>query len=429
MKKVNIAIAGLGTVGTGVYKIIQDNKDLLTLRSNIIFELVAVSSRSKKDYLDPKIRFYENPLHLAQDANIDIVVELIGGCDIAKDLIHSALKNNKKVVTANKALLALHGPEIQSWVDKYQGYIAYESAVAGANPVIKAVRESFVSNEISEIFGILNGTCNFILTKMKNEKQDYKIALNEAQKLGYAEVDPTFDINGNDSAHKIVLLSALASSSLPDYENSFVEGIDQITIDDINLAEEFGYKIKLLGIFKKLGDSVQQSVYPALINASEKIAQVDGSYNAVLSKGSNFEYNLMIGRGAGGLPTGSAVVADIVDIACNRNKNFLFNADSVNLTKNKIIKIKDRVGQYFITFSFDKNEVSKNNILDEVFANRLKIDKVIYQIDENFPEQNIVRVGLITESHQEKDLLDALEMINKNHINNLKFIRIEQTNF
>lgn len=429
MKKVNIAIAGLGTVGAGVYQILQNNKDLLTLRSNIIFEVVAVSSRSKKDFLDPKIRFYENPLHLAQDANVDIVVELIGGCDIAKDLIHSALKNNKKVVTANKALLALHGAEIQSWVDKYHGHIAFESAVAGANPVIKAVRESFVSNEITEIFGILNGTCNFILTKMKNEKQDYKIALNEAQKLGYAEADPTFDIKGNDSAHKIVLLSALAQSSLPDYENSFVEGIDQITIDDINLAEEFGYKIKLLGIYKKLGDRVQQSVYPALIKATEKIAQVDGSYNAVLSKGSNFEYNLMIGRGAGGLPTGSAVVADIVDIATGRNKNFLFNADSVNLTKNKIIKIKERVGQYFITFSFDKNEVSKNNILDEVFANRIKIDKVIYQIDENFPEQNIVRVGLITESHQEKDLLDALEMINKNHIKNLKFIRIEQTNF
>ncbi|MFM7702638.1 MAG: homoserine dehydrogenase [Alphaproteobacteria bacterium] len=429
MKKVNIAIAGLGTVGTGVYQILQNNKDLLTLRSNIIFEVVAVSSRSKKDFLDPKIRFYENPLHLAQDANVDIVVELIGGCDIAKDLIHSALKNNKKVVTANKALLALHGAEIQSWVDKYHGYIAYESAVAGANPVIKAVRESFVSNEITEIFGILNGTCNFILTKMKTEKQDYKIALNEAQKLGYAEADPTFDIKGNDSAHKIVLLSALAQSSLPDYENSFVEGIDQITIDDINLAEEFGYKIKLLGIYKKLGDRVQQSVYPALIKATEKIAQVDGSYNAVLSKGSNFEYNLMIGRGAGALPTGSAVVADIVDIATERNKNFLFNADSVNLTKNKIIKIKERVGQYFITFSFDKNEFSKNNILDEVFANRTKIDKVIYKIDENFPEQNMVRVALITDSHQEKDLLDALEMINKNHIKNLKFIRIEQTNF
>lgn len=429
MKKINIAIAGLGTVGTGVYKIIQDNKDLFALRSNLIVEIVAVSSRSKKDYLDPKIRFYDNPLHLAQDPKVDIVVELIGGCDIAKDLIHSALKNNKKVVTANKALLALHGAEIQSWVDKYQGYIAYESAVAGANPVIKAVRESFVANEISEIYGILNGTCNFILTKMKNEKQDYKIALDEAQKLGYAEADPTFDIKGNDSAHKIVLLSALAQSSLPDYENSYVEGIDQISIRDINLADEFGYKIKLLGIFKKLGDKVQQTVYPALIKANEKIAQVDGSYNALLSKGSNFEYNLMIGRGAGGLPTGSAVVADIIDIACERNQNFLFNADSVNLKKPQIIKINERVGQYFITFSFDKNSISKNNILDEVFANRIKIDKVIYQIDENFPEQNMVIVAIITGSHQEKQIIDALEMVDKNHIKNLKFIRIEQTNF
>ena len=428
MKKIKIGIAGLGTVGRGVYEILQNQKDLLTLRTNCEFEVVAVASRSKKDFVDSKIKFYNNILDLAQDQNVDVVVELMGGYDVAKDLIHSSLKNNKKVVTANKALLAEHGKEILNWVDKYRGSIGFEASVAGANPIIKAFKEGFVANEISEIYAILNGTCNFILTKMKNEKQDYKIALQEAQELGYAEADPRFDVEGNDTAHKIVLLSAIARSSLPNYAQTYIEGINKISIDDINLADELGYKIKLLAVYKNLGDEVQQSVYPALIKNSEKIAQIDGSYNAVLSKGSNFEYNLMIGRGAGGKPTGSAVVADIVDIACDRNNNFLFNAEIINLGESNIINIQKRFGQYFIVFNFDKNNLSKGNVVEQIFANRINPQQVIFK-QQNELNKDIFVGAILTENHVEKDIIDAIALVDKSLINSIKFIRVEQTNF
>lgn len=432
MKKFNIGIAGLGTVGRGVYEILQKQKDLLSLRTNCDFEVVAVASRSRKDFVSPSVRFYDNVLHLAQDPKIDIIVEVMGGYDLAKDLIHSALKNNKKVVTANKALLAEHGKEIQDWVDKYQGVIGYEASVAGANPIIKAFREGFVANEITEIYGILNGTCNFILTKMKNEKQDYKIALKEAQNLGFAEADPSFDVEGNDTAHKIVLLSSLACSSLPNYKQTYLEGINKISIDDINLADELGYKIKLLGVFKKIGDQVQQSVYPALIKNSEKIAQVDGSYNAVLSKGNNFEYNLMIGRGAGGNPTGSAVVADIIDVACQTKHNFLFNAESVNLQMTNIININQRYGQYFVIFNFDKNNLSKTSVVEQIFANRINPVQCIFKENNSFNSDDakfLITGAILTENHFENEIVEAISLIDKSLANNIKFIRVEQTNF
>ena len=428
MKKIKVGIAGLGTVGRGVYEILQNQKDLLTLRTNCEFEVVAVASRSKKDFVDTKIKFYNNILDLAEDENVDVVVELMGGYDVAKDLIHSSLKNNKKVVTANKALIAEHGKEILNWVDKYNGSIGFEASVAGANPIIKAFKEGFVANEISEIYGILNGTCNFILTKMKNEKQDYKIALQEAQELGYAEADPRFDVEGNDTAHKIVLLSAIARSSLPNYAQTYIEGINKISIDDINLADEMGYKIKLLAVYKNLGDEVQQSVYPALIKNSEKIAQIDGSYNAVLYKGSNFEYNLMVGRGAGGKPTGSAVVADIVDIALNRTNSFLFNAENYNLQATNIINIQKRFGQYFIVFNFDKNNLARGNVVEQIFANRINPKQVIFK-QQSESNKDIFLGAILTENHVEKDIVDAIAMVDKSLIDNIKFIRVEQTNF
>lgn len=428
MKKIKIGIAGLGNVGRGVYEILHDHKDLLTLRTNCDFEITAVASRSKKDFVDSKIIFYNDILDLARDPNIDIIVELIGGKDIAKDLIHLALKNNKKVVTANKALLAECGAEILNWVDQYQGVIGFEASVAGANPVIKAFKEGFVANQITEIYGILNGTCNFILTKMKDENQDYKITLNEAQKLGYAEADPTFDVEGIDTAHKIVLLSALARSAVPNYVDTYIEGISKINRSDIEIANEMGYKIKLLGIYKNLGDKVQQSVYPALINNNQKISQIDGSYNAILSKGSNFEYNFMVGRGAGGRPTGSAVVADIVDVACGRNNSFLFNAEKINLQETKIINIEEREGQYFVIFEFNKNDIAKVNLVEQIFGERIKCQQAFFK-QSSFDNKDIFIGAIITEKHCEREVKEAISLADKSLIHNIKFIRIESTNF
>jgi len=427
MKKINIGIAGLGTVGRGVYEIIKNQQNILNLRTNCSFEISAVASRINKDFVDPKIKFYNNIIDLANDPQIDIIVEVMGGFDTAFELIECALKNRKKVVTANKALLATRGAEIQALIDKYQGVIGFEASVAGANPVIKAFKEGFVANEISEIYGILNGTCNFILSKMKNEGQDYFVALQEAQKLGFAEADPSFDVEGNDTAHKIILLSSIATSSLPNYLQTHIEGIDKITINDINLADELGYKIKLLGVFKNFGESFFLAVYPALVKSSEKIATVDGSYNAVLTKGNNFEYNLMIGRGAGGRPTGSAVVADIVDIACNRNNSFLFNAESINLASSKIQNINQRFGKYFIIFNFDKNIIKQNNVIDQIFSDRLKLSQCVFK--EDTAKNGQIIGAILTENHLENDITETISLIDKNLINNIKFIRVEQTNF
>lgn len=431
MKIVKIGIAGLGTVGRGVFEILRDNQELLSFRTNCKFEVVAVASRTKKDFIPDHIRYYDNILHLAQDSHVDIIVELLGGYDLPLDLIHHALKNNKKIVTANKALLAEHGRQILSWVDKYQGVIGFEACVAGANPVIKSYKESFVANDIHEIYAILNGTCNFILTKMKNDRQDYKIALKQAQENGFAEADPSFDVKGIDSGHKIVLLAALAAGSLPNFSDTYIEGIDKIALEDIDLANELGYKIKLLGVFKNIQGKIFQANYPALISNNEKISQIDGSYNAVLTRGSNFEYNFMVGRGAGGKPTGSAVVADIVDIACERhyqrNHNFLFAGDSVNLTEVKISNIKNRLGKYFIIFNFNKNSVAKNKIIDEVFGARIAIDKVVYKVAKD--DENIIFCGALTHDYCEQEIDEAIGLIDKTLVNNIKYIRVEQTNF
>jgi homoserine dehydrogenase len=351
-------------------------------------------------------------------------VELIGGVDVAKELILKALKNSKKVVTANKALIAIAGAEIAKVQEQYHSTVLFEASVAGAHPIIKVFREGFSANEIKEVYAILNGTCNFILTKMTNEKQDYFATLKQAQELGYAEADPTFDVEGIDSAHKITILSSLASASLPNF-NMFIEGISKLSDLDIVIADELGYKIKLLAIYKNFGDSIEQTVYPALIAKNEKIAQIDGSYNCVLTLGNNCEYNMMIGRGAGGLTTGSAVVADIVDIACNRQNDLLFNSQLADLKTVKIKDIKTRIGKYFIKFNFTKNHLGEKKFVENNFKKIFNIEKIIYKKinDEQFV------CGLITDNIKEQDLLDSLADIDSSIINQLSFLRVEETKF
>lgn len=424
LKKLRVGIAGLGTVGRGVYEIINKDQILLQNKSGVEIEVVAVSARNNKDFIDKKIKFYENPLDLADDENVDVVVELIGGVDVAKALILKALKNSKKVVTANKALIAIAGAEIAKVQEQYHSTVLFEASVAGANPIIKVFREGFSANEIKEVYAILNGTCNFILTKMTNEKQDYFATLKQAQELGYAEADPTFDVEGIDSAHKITILSSLASASLPNF-NMFIEGISKVSDLDIVIADELGYKIKLLAIYKNFGDSIEQSVYPALIAKNEKIAQIDGSYNCVLTLGNNCEFNMMIGRGAGGLTTGSAVVADVVDIACNRQNDLLFNSKLSDLKTVKIKDIKTRIGKYFIKFNFTKNHLGEKKFVEKNFKKIFNIEKIIYKKinDEQFV------CGLITDNIKEQDLLDSLADIDSSIINQLSFLRVVETKF
>ena len=243
MKKLKIGLAGLGIVGKGVYDILQKDAALISKRTKNQLELVAVSARSKKDFIDSKIKFYENTIDLANDPEIDVIIEVIGGDGIAKDLFETAIKNGKKIVTANKALIAEHGVELAKLVEKHNGYVGFEASTAGATPVIKMFKEGLSANKIEEFYAILNGTCNFILTKMKDENLDFASALKEAQDLGYAESDPTFDIKGIDTAHKLTILASIAAGSKPLFKGLHIEGFDEISIDDINLANDFGYKL------------------------------------------------------------------------------------------------------------------------------------------------------------------------------------------
>lgn len=423
MKKLKIGLAGLGTVGQGVYDILKKDAASLTKKSGTVFEIVAVASRSRKDFVDPKIKFYDNVVELANDTEVDVIVEVMGGLTTARELVEKAIKNGKKVVTANKALLAEHGSEIIELVQKYNGHVAFEASTAGANPVIKTFRESFVGSEITEFYAILNGTCNFILTKMRDEGSNYLETLKEAQKLGYAESDPTLDIKGIDTAHKLVILSSIASGTKPAFKKVHIEGVDEVTIEDIKLADELGYKIKLLAIYKKLGESMQQSVYPALIKYSEKIAQVDGPFNAVLVNTSNASWNISVGRGAGGLTTGSAVVADLVDIACARS-SYLFGSQNSELGEANIISIAQRQGKYFLRLVVNKELAQKTNLAEAIFGNKIKVTKAAF-IDNN----DEIICGFLTEAQKEQEVIAILSGADKALVKSAKFLRVEETRF
>jgi homoserine dehydrogenase len=313
-----IGIAGLGTVGGGVVKIVQTNADLLAARAGRKVEIAAVSARSKKkrDVDLSKYQWVDDLLVLASDKNIDIVVEVIGGSDgPAYALVKKALENGKHVVTANKALLAHHGFELATLAEKNNVSLCYEAAVAGGVPVIKALREGLAANKITAIYGILNGTCNYILTQMRVTGRDFNDVLKEAQTKGYAEADPAFDIDGVDAGHKICILSAIAFGVKPEFKAVKLTGIRHLTSTDIIFAQELGFKIKLLGIAKDHNGKLTIMVEPCLVPASSPLGAIEDVYNAVFVEGNFVETPLFTGRGAGEGPTASAVVADIIDIA------------------------------------------------------------------------------------------------------------------
>jgi homoserine dehydrogenase len=423
MKKIKIALAGLGNVGKGVYEILQKDAKTLSAKTGFAFELVAVCARSKKDFVDAGIKFYQDPLEMVRSDEIDVIVELLGGEGVAKDLVFTALQNGKKIVTANKALIANHGFEIAKLCEKNQTAFAFEASVGGAIPVIKVFRESFISGQITEFYGIINGTCNFILSKMQSDNRDFKDVLQEAQKLGFAEADPSFDIDGIDAAHKLAILSAIAGSLKIDFAEVPIEGITKVAVDDINLAAGLGYKIKLLGIYKNLGNSVLMAVYPALISDKEKIAQIDGSLNAILTNNSNADWNLMIGKGAGSLPTASSVIADLVGIVRGHYHD-IYGVKSADLVQKKIVDLAQRLGKYFLILTLDKELAKSDDFLEKIFANRVKFEKA------NFVDRNEeIICGFVTEEMREEELVSILSSLDKKLIKSAKFLRIEETNF
>jgi len=323
MTELRVGLLGLGTIGTGVARILIEQKELISRRLGKEVRLVAAADR----FLDHDrgldftgVRLCDDAAEVVAADDVDLVVELIGGYEPARSFVATALENGKHVVTANKALIAKHGEELFPMAAEKGLQIGFEAAVGGGIPCMKALREGLAANAIESVYGILNGTCNFILTKMENEGADYADVLKEAQQLGYAEADPTFDVEGVDTAHKLSILAAMAFGSRIKFDEVYTEGISRITAADIESAHEMGYRIKLLGIAKPHGangevEQVEMRVHPTLVPLNSQMAQVSDSYNAVQISGDFVEHTMYFGRGAGERPTASAVVADIMDIA------------------------------------------------------------------------------------------------------------------
>jgi homoserine dehydrogenase len=316
-KPLNVGLIGLGTVGQGVIEVLRRNREEIARRAGREIVIVAASAR---DITKPRgvslegITLVADPMAIANDPAIDVVAEVIGGDTVAKAVIMRAIENGKHVVTANKALIATQGTEIFKAAQARGVIVAFEAAVAGGIPVIKAIREGLSANRIQWIAGIINGTCNYILSEMRDKGVPFDSVLKEAQKLGYAETDPTFDIEGIDAAHKLTILSAIAFGTPVQFDRAYIEGISKLSDLDIKYAEGLGYRIKLLGITKRTAAGVELRVHPTLVPAKRLIANVEGVMNAVLVKGDAVGASLYYGRGAGSEPTASAVVADLVDV-------------------------------------------------------------------------------------------------------------------
>jgi homoserine dehydrogenase len=350
-RPLRVGIAGLGTVGSGVVKLLAENAEILRLHCPRAIEVVAVSARDKfKDRgIDlQNLRWIDDPLALVDDPNVDVVAEMIGGADgVAKALVEKAIAKGKHVVTANKALLAHHGTELALAAERAGVALAYEAAVAGGIPVIKAMREGLAANRIEQVYGILNGTCNYILTQMRETGREFADVLAEAQKLGYAEADPSFDVDGIDAAHKLSILTSVAFGCQIDFSGVRISGIRNVSAMDIAYADELGYRIKLLGIARLTAHGVEQRVHACMVPVSAVIAKVDGVYNAVVTQGNFVGQNVVIGRGAGQGPTASAVVSDLMDIARDRILP-AFSAPAESLKKLPSAPAGSHVGPYYL---------------------------------------------------------------------------------
>ncbi len=317
MKPIQVGLLGIGTVGSGTFNVLQRNQEEIRRRAGRGIEITMVADLDvarAQSIVGPDVKVVNDARAVIANPEIDIVIELIGGYGIAKALVLEAIAAGKHVVTANKALLAVHGTEIFAAASAKGVMVAFEAAVAGGIPIIKALREGLTANRIQWIAGIINGTTNFILSEMRDKGLDFDVVLKEAQRLGYAEADPTFDIEGVDAAHKATLMSAIAFGIPVQFDKAYVEGITKLGAVDIRYAEQLGYRIKLLGITKRTDKGVELRVHPSLVPAKRLIANVEGAMNAVVVQGDAVGTTLYYGKGAGSEPTASAVIADLVDI-------------------------------------------------------------------------------------------------------------------
>ncbi|MDT7515291.1 homoserine dehydrogenase [Rhodoferax mekongensis] len=356
MKPIQVGLLGIGTVGSGTFNVLKRNQQEIQGRAGRGIEITMVADLDvarAQSIVGPDVKVVNDARAVIANPEIDIVIELIGGYGIAKALVLEAIAAGKHVVTANKALLAVHGTEIFAAASAKGVMVAFEAAVAGGIPIIKALREGLTANRIQWIAGIINGTTNFILSEMRDKGLDFDVVLKEAQRLGYAEADPTFDIEGVDAAHKVTLMSAIAFGIPVQFDKAYVEGITQLGAADIKYAEQLGYRIKLLGITKRTAAGIELRVHPTLVPAKRLIANVEGAMNAVMAHGDAVGTTLYYGKGAGSEPTASAVIADLVDItrlhtadAAQRVPHLAFQPDAISNTP--VVAMSEVVTSYYL---------------------------------------------------------------------------------
>ncbi|MGM0561042.1 MAG: homoserine dehydrogenase [Pseudomonadota bacterium] len=424
-----LGIAGLGTVGSGVVRLIEENGSLLAERTGRPLVVSAVSARDRRKDRGLNlegVRWYDDPLAMAADAELDIIVELIGGSDgVALDLVKTALEHGKSVVTANKAMMAHHGTDLARLAESRQVALSYEAAVAGGIPAIKVLREGLAANQFVRIHGILNGTCNYILSTMRDTGREFGEVLAEAQKLGYAEADPSFDVDGVDAAHKLALLTALAFGTEVDFDSIQMEGIRNISSMDIAYAEELGYRIKLLGMARRKNGQVEQRVHPCMVPLDNPLSRVDGVFNAVLAQG-DFSGPIMIeGAGAGENPTASAVVADLMDIARGlRLPPFAVPADK--LERAQPLESDAHFGAYFLRLLV----VDRPGVIADI-ATALRDEEISVEalLQRGRAPGEAVPLVIVTHETGEAQVLRALRRIEEldSCLQEPRFIRIENS--
>lgn len=430
-KTLRIGLCGLGTVGSSVVSVLIRNQEIISQRAGCQIRLVHIGARRPNPVVDTSgIKVSSDILAVARDPEVDVLVELIGGTETAKTLVLEAIKQNKHVVTANKALIAHSGQEIFRAAKNNHVGIGFEAAVAGGIPVIKALREGLSANRIEWVAGIINGTTNFILTEMSEKGRGFSEVLKEAQQLGYAEADPTFDVEGIDAAHKLVILASIAFGMPLEVNKIYTEGITKLDIRDVNYAKELGYRIRHLGIARRSSQGVELRVHPTLVPQSRLVANVSGVMNAVMVMGDATGPTIYSGRGAGGEPTASAVIADIVDIARSfaqgmKHSVHPLGVDIDTLVELPILPIDEIESGYYLRITAHDKPGVLSKITQILSEAGISIEAVIQK--EALPGETTVPLILLTSRTQERTMRHTIDKIQNSSVveGSLVCIRLE----
>ncbi len=420
METLKIGLLGLGTVGTGIVKMIENNREDISQKTGYNVEVTRIAVRNlnkKRDVQLPNAQFTDDPNEVIHDPEIDIIIEVMGGIEQTKQYILAALNEGKHVVTANKDLVAVAGQEIFAAAERAQRDFMFEASVAGAIPIIRAIKESMSADQVTEIMGILNGTTNYILSKMAQEGADFADVLAEAQALGYAEADPTADVGGLDAARKIAILASIAFNSRVTFDDVFVEGITNISASDISYAKDLGYVIKLLGVAKRENGKIEVRVHPTFISDKHPLANVNGVYNAVFLKGEAFGDAMFYGKGAGELPTASAVMGDVVEILRNIRANAVGRLGCTCYNSKQIKEIDDVVSKAYIRLLVKDESGVLAGVTRILGEYQVSVESIIQRGGRSSGGENCAvgeaEIVLVTHAVSHRNLHKAVEEIEK----------------